>query len=57
MASEIKEGTRVTVHNDGDNAEGCLGTVSKLHRSGRLTVDMDMGGFRSLRRDQVKVVE
>ena len=52
---QIKAGTRVVMRNDGDNGDGLPGTVAIVHRSGRLTVDVDAGGFRNLRKDQVEV--
>jgi hypothetical protein len=57
MGARMKEGSRVRIKDDGDGAEGTVGIVQVVFKSGRLQVGLPCGGFRNLRPDQMEEVK
>ena len=49
-------GQRVSISADGDGAEGAIGVVGRIYRSGRCRVDLSCGGFRNLPPECLTVV-
>jgi|APGre2960657373_1045057.scaffolds.fasta_scaffold461599_1 hypothetical protein len=53
---ELKAGMKVTVSGDGDGADGDVGTISRVWRSGRCTVYFTDGSMRNLTPAMMRVV-
>jgi hypothetical protein len=55
--AELRAGMKVVVRGDGDGADGQVGVISRVWRSGRCTVHFPDGSMRNLTPAMVKVVE
>lgn len=50
------KGDRVKILNDQDGATEMIGTVRIAHKTGQVTVNLPVGGFRSFRQNQLRKI-